>query len=108
MIVKTYKPKVLKIASLLGLGFLALAPWLSAENSGFYGSVGFQYSNMTRAESSNGGMGIPPTATLNGNPFLGATTQGVNVPQFGNASTDVNQYNGTTTVPGLPNYSQVK
>ncbi|WP_162982265.1 hypothetical protein [Helicobacter labacensis] len=28
---------------------------LSAENSGFYGAVGFQYSNMTKATGSNSG-----------------------------------------------------
>ncbi|WP_231630349.1 hypothetical protein [Helicobacter heilmannii] len=42
----------------LGIGFLALTSSLSAENSGFYGSVGFQYSNMTRAEATNGGGGM--------------------------------------------------
>ncbi|WP_233702522.1 hypothetical protein [Helicobacter ailurogastricus] len=58
MNVNAFKPNLRKLTFLsLGIGFLALTSPLSAENSGFYGSVGFQYSNMTRAESTNGGMG---------------------------------------------------
>ncbi|WP_104690765.1 hypothetical protein [Helicobacter heilmannii] len=59
----------------LGIGFLALTSPLSAENSGFYGSVGFQYSNMTRAEATNGG-GVMPGGNI-ANPFLNAQNNGL-------------------------------
>ncbi len=42
-------------------GILALSvSALQAENSGFYGSVGFQYSNMTRASGTNAPYGYSP------------------------------------------------
>ncbi|CRF45601.1 hypothetical protein HHE014_05660 [Helicobacter heilmannii] len=37
------------------MGFLALSSPLLAESSGFYGSVGFQCSNMPGAEATRGG-----------------------------------------------------
>ncbi len=46
---------------------------LSAENSGFYGSVGFQYSNMTKAVGSNMPYGFTPAGVDIANPFLNAT-----------------------------------
>ncbi|WP_210628070.1 hypothetical protein [Helicobacter heilmannii] len=63
---KACKPVLKKLTFVsLGVGFLALTSSLSAENSGFYGSVGFQYSNMTRAEATNGGGVIAPSSIAN-------------------------------------------
>ncbi len=42
---------------------------LQAENSGFYGAVGFQYSNMTKATGSNN-TGFSPLMGAVANPFL--------------------------------------
>ncbi|WP_235853150.1 hypothetical protein [Helicobacter labacensis] len=64
-----FKSGILKskfIPKFLGIGLLVAMPcMLSAENSGFYGAVGFQYSNMTRASSSNGTFGeIAPSGEV--------------------------------------------
>ncbi|WP_120952830.1 hypothetical protein [Helicobacter sp. L8] len=70
-----FKSGILKskfIPKFLGIGLLVAMPCiLSAENSGFYGSVGFQYSNMTKAVGSNNLSGAP-IATEMANPFLNA------------------------------------
>ncbi|GMT38122.1 hypothetical protein NHP20013_01800 [Helicobacter bizzozeronii] len=47
---------------------------LLAENSGFYGSIGFQYSNMSRAEGTNAVPSQPLNAAI-----LGGLANGNNV-----------------------------
>ncbi|TSA83080.1 hypothetical protein [Helicobacter mehlei] len=71
---------------------------LLAENSGFYGSVGFQYSNMTRAQSL---VGPKPNYSSNSNALvLGANTggSGVTVPQLGSLTTNP-AGGGNNTIP---------
>ncbi|WP_104706064.1 hypothetical protein [Helicobacter bizzozeronii] len=71
---------------------------LLAENSGFYGSVGFQYSNMTRAQSM---VGPKPNYSSNSNALvLGSNTggNGVVVPQLGNLTTNP-VGGGNNTIP---------
>ncbi|CRF43337.1 hypothetical protein [Helicobacter ailurogastricus] len=96
MNVNAFKPNLRKLTFLsLGIGFLALTSPLSAENSGFYGSVGFQYSNMTQARGSNAGPSGVPMFMPSGNNAYGSqsvTNQSITLPgQPGSASSTIGQ-----------------
>ncbi|WP_205588311.1 hypothetical protein [Helicobacter vulpis] len=94
---RTFASRFIKFAGMAGILALSVST-LQAENSGFYGAVGFQYSNMTKATGSNGA----PIATQMANPFLnlGAnSTAVVPVPNMGTLTTPNNA--ATMNVPSI-------
>ncbi|WP_199766104.1 hypothetical protein [Helicobacter salomonis] len=82
-------------------GILALSvSALQAENSGFYGSVGFQYSNMTKATGSNSGMPQGPLFVPGKNAYnLEPMTNGnIVLPGQGSANTSALTPNPSSTI----------
>ncbi|WP_120955834.1 hypothetical protein [Helicobacter mehlei] len=74
---------------------------LLAENSGFYGSIGFQYSNMTRAAGSNA---VPSPSPLNATLLGGAATgSSITPPNLSNLASGATGATGSLPTPAPKN-----
>ncbi|WP_158654455.1 hypothetical protein [Helicobacter salomonis] len=78
--------RFIKFCGMAGILALSVSA-LQAENSGFYGAVGFQYSNMTKATGSNSGSPTGPLFLPGQNAYSTQTLDGTITPlgQSGNS-----------------------